>query len=138
MCTTFLVKWRSNSETKMIRTLSYWLSVNPKNRTSRERVLHAPDPNHLSKNSQTFSVGTWFSFLQLLCWTFSQKVPTSLSKNLTSQTATTRQKNRYFQIHQVLHWRLLEKFPNFYSTKETCFATMLLTGSTSYEFVFQT
>ena len=38
----------------MIITLNYCLYVNPENRTSRELVFRAPDPKHLSENSQKF------------------------------------------------------------------------------------
>ena len=137
MCTTFLVKPKSKSETKMITTLSYWLSVNPENKTSRELIFRAPDPKHLSKNSQNFTVVTWLSYLQLSCWTFSQEMLLILSKKLISQTATTRQKNRYFQTQGSLLQIALKILNSFYSIKETCFATILLTGSTSYEFVFR-
>ena len=87
MCTTFLVKPRSNSEPKIIIYLSHCRSVNSENRASRELLCHAPEPNCLSKNSQNFTGDTWLSYLKLSCWTLSQKMLLSWSKNLNDQTA---------------------------------------------------
>ena len=96
-----LAKYKSNSEPKMIKTLSFCLSVDSQNVTSKELEFRVPEPNNSTKNFQIFTGASWFSYLQLPYWPLSQEILLSWSKNLNGQTTTFWQKYRGLQTDQI-------------------------------------
>ena len=94
LCTTFLVKPRSKTDSKVILTLSFWILVETGNRFSRDLLFWTPGKMYLVKNSEILTVASWLSWIQLSCWTFLPNVFLSWSKNLNGQISTTRQKRQ--------------------------------------------
>ena len=106
---------------KVVKSLSVCLKVDSEFRLTRVLVFRLSVPNHFTKNSKIFTDDSWFISLQLSCWTFPQKVTLCGSKNISEQTATTRQISRGSKIFHFPSYRVILKFPYFLQLKVNLF-----------------
>ena len=132
-----LVNSNSETELKIVKSLIVCRKVDPDFRLNRGLVFWLSVPHHLTKNCQHFTVASRLSYLQLLCWTFSQEKLLCGSKNSCGQTATSWQNYRGLPKGWISWVTLLQKFSKFYISKEICFTTFFSTGSTYFEVVDQ-
>ena len=117
-------------------SLSFYTLVGTENRISRELVDRAPRTNYLPKNFQFFTGASWFSYLQLSCWTFSQKLPLTLNFFIVP-TVTSKQKTGFSNLFGFSTISCPKNSQIFMTHRELIFVTNCLTDSTLNEIFCQ-